>query len=459
MSNILKRAWDVVESTAIRPITSKIEKEQEGRDIEDPNRIIRQGLLVVGIFFGSFFFWAFFGEIHGAVVAPGTIRIESQRKTVQHLEGGIVESILVKEGEEVKEGQTLIVLESVQIDASTEMIQKQLIAYTAAYERATVEKELKEDLVWSEELQKLADANKGADILKSEMVNFRARHDAIQGQISLLDNQRTQLEAQIRGYEDQLVAEDEIIRTLNEELNAKRQLQQNRFLDRAHILELERNLASHRGQRGRTKQAIAESKQRIVEIGLRIEDTRNRFVESASAETTRLNNEILQVKERIRPLDDAKKRLQIVAPVSGHVVDLKIHSKGGVVRPGEPLMDIVPADNPLIAEVQVPVHKVTEVYSGQEALVQMDAFDTRMVPHIPATVMQISADRLEERSMYGAMPYYLCYVSIDPEGLAKENVYLSPGMPVTVFITTKKRTVIYYMLEPLIKSWERALRD
>lgn len=207
------------------------------------------------------------------------------------------------------------------------------------------------------------------------------------------------------------------------------------------------------------RQSVAEARQRGAELRLRIEDAKNRFVEQATAEIGKLQNEMIQTRERIRPLKDAKNRLQVTAPVAGRVVDLKVHSKGGVVKPGEPLMDIVPGDNPLIVETQVPVNKITEVHVGQDALVQLDAFDTRLVPHIAAKVSYISADRLEERTSAGAMPYYLCYVVIDPRSLEEERLYLAPGMPATVFITTKKRTVLYYMLEPLIKSWDRALRE
>ena len=122
-------------------------------------------------------------------------------------------------------------------------------------------------------------------------------------------------------------------------------------------------------------------------------------------------------------------------------------------------MDIVPHNNPLIVETHVPVNKVTEVFIGQSALVQLDAFDTRTTPHMPGIVTYLSADRLEERTNAGAMPYYLCYVEIDPKALSKAKVYLTPGMPATVFITTKKRTVLFYILEPLLKNWDRALRD
>lgn len=434
-------------------------KKREGDSIEDPHRIIRQGILLIFFFFGVLGVWAAFGTISGAVVAPGKVKIETERKTVQHLEGGIVESIMVREGDEVTAGQTLIVLESIQVDASVDMLRKQLVAYMASRARFTAEKDLKETIVWPEELETLAQEARAEDSLANEQKIFLARRDALHGQVSMLKSQISQIDAQISGFEEQYSAEEAIIRTLNEELRAKRQLFAERYLEKSQILELERMLASHQGSRGHLRQAIAEAHQKRDETSLRIDDTINRFVEEATSNIGKLENEILQVREKLRPLRDAKTRLNVVAPVTGRVVGLKIHSKGGVVRPGEPLLDIVPEDNPLIIEVQVPVNKITEVYIGQDAQVQLDAFDIRLTPLLKAKVIHISADRMEEKTMAGVMPYYLCYVEVDPNALEEANVYLSPGMPATVFITTKEKTVLYYILEPLIKNWDRALRE
>lgn len=427
--------------------------------VEDPRHIIRQGMIVIGIFFGVLGIWSAFAHISGAVVGPGKVKIETERKTVQHLEGGIVDSILVREGDEVKEGQTLIVLESIQVDANVDLLRKQLVAQMAAHARFSAEKDLKDAIVWPEELETLAREATAEDVLVNEQKIFLARREAIQGQVSMLKAQIAQIDAQISGLDEQFRAEQAIIATLEEELKAKRQLMAERYLEKSHVLELERQLANHQGSRGRLKQAIPEARQRRTEIRLRITDLTNRFVEDATGQLGKLDNDMLQTRERLRPLKDAKTRLNVTAPVSGKVVGLKVHSKGGVVRPGEPLLEIVPADNPLIVEMQVPVNKITEVHVDQGALVQLDAFDTRLIPHIKAKVVHISADRIEERTMTGVMPYYLCYVEIDPDALKAAKLYLSPGMPATVFITTKERTVLYYMMEPLIKAWDRALRE
>ena len=426
---------------------------------EELRRVIRQGMIIIVCFFGVLGLWASCSRITGAVVAPGKVKIESERKTVQHLEGGIVEAVLVREGEEVREGQSLVLLESVQIEASETMLEKHLVAQLAARVRFAAEQDLLSSLSWPEELRRMAEESRSTDVLINEEKLFFARREALQRQLSLLEVQIAQIAAQVSGYQEQITAEQTILGALEEELRAKRQLYRARYLEKSQILELERTLAEHKGNKGRLVQSIAEARQRDAELRLRMDDARNRFVEEAVAQISTLDNEIVQTRERVRPLRDARQRLAVVAPVSGRVVGLKVHSRGGVVRAGEALMDIVPEDLPLIVETRVPVNKITELFPGQEAQVQLDAFDARLTPHIRARLAQVSADRLEEQTSAGAMPYYLAYVEIDPQALEEARLYISPGMPVTVFITTQKRTVLYYMFESILKGWERALRE
>lgn len=434
-------------------------KRAPSNSIENPKTIIRQGMFILFFFFGVLGIWAFFSEISGAVVGQGKIKVESERKSIQHLEGGIVEDILVRQGDAVTAGQILIVLESSQVNASVDLYTKQLAAILAAQTRLKAEKEWKKDLEWPQELLDLAKQPEIQEILDSETKIFTTRYQAVEGQVSLMESQINQIGSQIKGSEEQNRSEHKIIQTLEEELQAKRQLFNERYVEKSQILELERVLATHQGNRGRIQQSIAESRQRIGELQLRIADLKNRFVEDATAQLGRQENELLQTRDRMRPLTDAKRRLNVISPVSGKVVNLAVHSKGGVVRAGEVLMDIVPEDTPLIVEVQVPVNKISEVFVGQAAQVQLDAFDTAKVPHIAAEVIYISADRHEDRTNTGVMPYYIAHVQIDPTSLSEAKAYISPGMPATVFITTESRTVWNYMLEPLVKNWDRALRD
>ena len=423
------------------------EKQETGDDddVELFTPIVRQGLIVIVLFFGVLGGWAVFGEISGAVVVPGTIKIDTERKTVQHLEGGIVDSIEVREGDTVKQGQTLITLRSVTVDSSVDMAHKNLILFLAARCRYEAEKNLFQDIVWTEELLSLADKYKSRDVLDGEKKSFDARRASYQSQVDLLASQESQLDEQIIG--------------LREEMNTKRTLVSKKFLEKSQVLELERQLATHRGAHGKARQSIAAAEQQKNGLKLQREGLSIGVMEQAAAEINVLDSKILQTREELRPLRDAKQRLQVTAPVAGRIVGLQVHSPGGVIAPGQALMDIVPGDAPLVAEVHIPVEKIADVHVGQEAQAQLDAFARSKIPLIPAKVLHIAADRQEEQTSMGTMPFYLSHVQVFPEAVDTPDIYISPGMPVTIFITTKKQTILHYMFEPLLRSWDRALRE
>ncbi len=441
------------------------EKQETGDDddVELFTPIVRQGLIVIVLFFGVLGGWAVFGEISGAVVVPGTIKIDTERKTVQHLEGGIVDSIEVREGDTVKQGQTLITLRSVTVDSSVDMAHKNLILFLAARCRYEAEKNLHK---WTalvttgkEELLSLADKYNSRDVLDGEKKSFDARRASYQSQVDVLASQESQLDEQIVGLREEMNAEKAIIATLTEELAAKRTLVSKKFLEKSQVLELERQLATHRGAHGKARQSIAAAEQQKNGLKLQREGLSIGVMEQAAAEINVLDSKILQTREELRPLRDAKQRLQVTAPVAGRIVGLQVHSPGGVIAPGQALMDIVPEDAPLVAEVHIPVEKIADVHVGQEAQAQLDAFARSKIPLIPAKVLHIAADRQEEQTSMGTMPFYLSHVQVFPEAVDTPDIYISPGMPVTIFITTKKQTILHYMFEPLLRSWDRALRE
>lgn len=422
---------------------------------ENPNHIVRLGCLMIFIFFGVFGVASFFVKITGAVVAQGRVKLESEHRVVQHLEGGIVDRVLVKDGEAVKEGQPLILLQSVSADANTNILNIQALNLEVQRLRLLAEKEQKKELLWPEDIQKLARELDALETLANEEKVFETRRDNLKIEVDLLKTQLAQLDAQIRGYRDQQNAEDRIIRALREELAAKRRMLTQHYIDKPQVLALEKELASHEGQRGRLRQLIAETGERVSQINLQIVNTMGKFVEDVTNNLAETEKELNKVREQIRPAEDTKKRLEIVAPVSGVIVNLQIHSHGGVINGGETLMDIVPEDHPLIIECRIPVNDITDVYIDQDADVQLDAFDYRTTPRIPGKVTYLSADRLEENGM----PYYQSFVELDKKALADADLYISPGMSATVFIKTKARTVFFYMFEPLFLQWDRALRD
>lgn len=446
----------------VRAFFGKPEKEhaEDEDELEGFIPIIRQGLIVIVLFFGVLGGWAVLGKINGAVVVPGTIKIDTERKTVQHLEGGIIDAIHVREGDEVQKGQALITLRSAMVDSSVDMANKNLILFLAARNRYQAEKNLFQTIEWDAELLDLVEKYGSQDVLESEQKIFDARHASYRSQIELLESQINQLTEQSGGLQEEMNAEKTIIGTLTEELSAKRILVERRYLEKSHVLELERQLATHKGSLGRLRQTIAASEQEKNGLKLQKEGLTIGIIEQAASEINGLDSKILQTREQLRPLVDTKRRLEVAASVSGRIVGLQVHSPGGVVSSGQKLMDIVPAGSPLIAEVHIPVDKITEVYVGQEAQAQLDAFERSTTPLIPAKVVHIAADRQEEQTSMGTVPFYLSHIQIFPESVDTSNkIYLSPGMPVTIFITTKQQTILAYIMEPLLRNWERALRE
>lgn len=445
-----------------RAACGKPEQQNDGKgeDLEGFASIIRQGLIVIVLFFGVLGAWVVFGKISGAVVVPGTIKIDTERKTVQHLEGGIIDAIHVREGDEVVKGQTLITLRSAMVDSSVDMANKNLILFLAARNRYQAEKNLFQTISWEPELLDLVEKYGSRDVLESEQKIFDARHASYKSQIDLLESQINQLTEQTIGLMEELNAEKTIIGTLTEELAAKSILVERRYLEKSQVLELERQLATHKGSHGRLRQAMAASEQEKNGLKLQKEGLTIGIIEQAASEINGLDSKILQTREQLHPLLDTKRRLAVTAPVSGRIVGLQVHSPGGVVSPGQKLMDIVPEGSPLIAEVHIPVDKITEVHVGQEAQAQLDAFDRSTTPLIPAKVLHIAADRQEEQTSMGSVPFYLSHIQVFPESIdANDKIYLSPGMPVTIFITTGQQTILSYILEPLLRNWDRALRE
>jgi len=226
------------------------------------------------------------------------------------------------------------------------------------------------------------------------------------------------------------------------------------------VLELRRRLAEREGAKGSLRQSIAGMRQQIEEMKLRKIDLQNSYRETATSELGTVTDEIVTLRERLRPALDSQERLEIRAPIAGEVLNLRVHSeKGGVVRPGEPIMEIVPKDSDLIIESRIRPEDITRVQPGQETKVQLTAFDRREVSPLLGEVTHVSADMMREQMGNGIQSYYLVYVRVRPGELDAQKVYLSPGMPAVCFIATEERTILGYLLEPIFFFLDRSLRE
>ncbi|NTV13888.1 MAG: HlyD family type I secretion periplasmic adaptor subunit [Desulfobulbaceae bacterium] len=424
----------------------------------DTRKIVWIGLLIVGLFFGMGGIWIAMAEISGAVIASGEIKDATERKTVQHLEGGIVRAILVANGSKVKVGQPLFELESSRVLAGVEQLQLQLAASSLEIARLEAEKEMANTPRWPA-LSPGVSAAKFNELLESETRLFSSRRTGLANQTDLLRIQIQQLEEQSTSLGNRVSAQREVIAALEEELAAKEPLLAERFIDKTSILALKRVLAENRGQLAQFQGSIAEVRQKIAEYQLRISAIEAQYRQEAVAKLSEAQQRQSDRQQQIQPLLDASQRLTVAAPIDGEVVAMNVHSVGGVITPGQPLLDIVPGNSQLIVECKIQVKDITQVHTGQAADVQLLAFNQRTTPKIKGKVVYVSADRLMQNSQAGAATFYLVQVSVDKAELEKNRLYLTSGMPATVFIYTEARTVLDYLLEPINARLGQALRE
>jgi HlyD family type I secretion membrane fusion protein len=424
----------------------------------DSRRIIMAGMLIILVFFGIGGTWISLAQISGAVISSGEVRVDTERKTVQHLEGGIINEILVRNGDIVEEGQTLVTLDSSRITSQVEQIQLRIASARLADIRLQAERDMLEQVNWPETDPSIA-PQKYRELLDSARKVFQSRRQALTDQISMLEKQIDQLDQQDKSLKARINAEEKIIAALQDELDSKQVLYERQYIDKTRILELQRRIAEREGSLAQLQGSRAELGERIAELGLRISSLKGEYRQKAIEEHNENQQKLYDLQQQLLPLLDASQRLSITAPVSGEVVALQVHSRQGVIKPGEPILDIVPEGSPLIVECNIQVKDITHVRKGQEADVQLLAFEQRTTPKIPGEVVYISADRIMQKTAYGEQPTYVVHVELDKEALHANDLYISAGMPAAVFIKTEPRTVLDYLIEPLAENFDRALRE
>jgi len=424
-----------------------------------PARIIVAGLFVILIFFGGLGGVAAYLPFSGAVIAPGVVKVLQEKKTVQHLEGGIVSKIMVREGDRVKQGDVLIKLKSSQVTASVALLKGRLATKMIEAQRLEAQRDFKKSFTPPADLPD--DVSDLDNKILAETKLFEKTKLSLESRISSLETRTRQIQEKIAGTQNELKSNNEIIRFFDEEIRAKAPLAEGRYMDKAQLLTLKRQLAMQRGEQGRLEQVIAESKESIEEIKFSILSLENDYRQQAATELSRIKDEIFQISMQLSPQLDADERLSIKSPATGVVINLAIHSeKGGVIRPGEPLLDIVPENADLIIECNLRQDKITQVYLDQKTKVQLGAFNRITTPPMQGIVSYISADSVTQRLATGqSMSAYIIHVKVPKSELEKNKVWLSPGMPATCFIEMEKRTFLHYLMEPILLNLDNSLRE
>ena len=414
---------------------------------------------LVGIFVIGLGIWAIYAPLESAAIAGGAIVAESSRKTIQHLEGGIIGRILVKDGDEVTAGQPLINLDDMRAQANVLVLQMQLWEAQALEARLLAERDGKQAIQFPRPSGPITESNpEFATIIAGQMKIFDTRRNFMASQIDVIQQRKAQTGQEIAGLQSQAAATTKRAAIIKKEVAGVAPLVAKGLQTRVRLLRLEREQAEIDGRSGDIQAKISQAQQSIGEsqaMIFKLESDNYSGIAQSLRETQAL---ISQLTERIQAATDILARTVIRAPEAGTVTDLRIHTPGGVVAAGEPLLDLVPRQDRLIVRALVKPEDIDLVRSGLEARVRLLSYKHRRVPPVDGILTYVSADSLVDKETQ--RPYYTARVRIDEASLHNlPEVEIMPGMPVEVMIKTGEFTVAHYMLRPVLDSFNRAFRE
>ena len=416
------------------------------------------GWSIIGLFFGVFGAWAVSAPLNGAVVANGVVKVESNRKSVQHLDGGIVKELRVKEGHNVKGGDTLIVLDDSQARAEYEVLSQQYLVLRLTEERLRTEYSRGTELALPVDLKDFAGDPDVRNVWRGQVHQFESRLAAIEGQRKVIKEKIAQLESQIKGAEAQMRAFRAQQESVQRELESLKPLLEKGLIARPRYLQLERSGAALEGQAAEIEAGIARARQGIAEQLQQMAQLDNDRMTDISKDLRDTQAKLLEVIPRRANARAVLGRIEIRSPYSGRVVGLNVFSVGGVINRGDKILDIVPEEESLIIEAQITVEDISEVRPRMRADIHLTAYKQRITPVVRGEVIQVSADRLIDNRT--GNPYYVVLIGVDEKELvAIPNAKLYPGMPATVMIPTIERTAFDYVVGPLAMSLNKAFRQ
>jgi HlyD family type I secretion membrane fusion protein len=423
-------------------------------------RIVRASLYVIGAGLAALFAWSSLAPLSGAIIAPGFVKVDMNRKVVQHQEGGIVKEVKVRDGDRVKQGQPLIVLGDLRVDAAVEMLRLQLDAERAKAARLESERIFAPGVSFPAELEAQRANPKTAETLEREAALFRARREALDGQVAALRKQIAETQDEARALGDQVAAEERAIRLQKEELAINEKLLKDNYIQRTRLLALERAVAEYESRWGEHRAELAKTRQRTAELELRILSMRNAYMQAATDELKEATTRVFDLEERLRPSRDAAERQIIRAPASGEVVGLRVFSPGAVIGPRDVLLDVVPVDKTLIVEARIRPEDVNHVKPGSMADVRLTAYKQRTTPLVQGKVIYVSGDRMVEGQGAATQAYYAVHIDVPAAALAAAgNLQMSAGMPAEVYVRTDSRSAFDYMFAPVTVFLRRGLRE
>ena len=417
---------------------------------------MRVGILVLVIALGGFIAWAVFVPLTEGVVATGSVVVDTAHKTIQHLEGGIVDKLYVHEGSKVKQGDVLIELSDTQSRAELELLEGRYYSQLAEVDRLNAERLLREELSFSSDLLERQDDPRIIDILMVQKDLFEVRRRQYHGQIDILRHRVDQLKERIRGLEASRGARQREQELIKKDLESLRNLRKQQLIEESLLIARQREYEQGVGELGNAAAEIAATKVAIGETQQEIIQLEHDLRTEVSGRMTEVQQALFETRERIASVSDVLRRTRIEAPQDGKVIGLTAHTLGGVIPPGSPIMNIVPSEERLMVEGQVRPTDVDNVHSGQQARLRFSAFTFRTTPEVFGQVERVSPDAFQNEETGEA--YYIARILVTDKELQKlGKEKLEPGMPVEIMFTGGESTAMQYLSEPILGIIRKAL--
>ncbi|NQW10514.1 MAG: HlyD family type I secretion periplasmic adaptor subunit [Alphaproteobacteria bacterium] len=446
-------------------------REQGRRDLsrwEDPlanepesnpmswHRVLWVGYGVVFLFFGAFGVWAALAPLGSGAIAQGQVQVAGEQRVVQHLEGGIIREIRVKEGDLVRDGQPLMVLDTTQSKVLVGRLDQQYLAALGREARLIAESDGSSAMRLPEELSRRVSDPAVESIIEGERRLFDGRRRALDSQISLLERRIEKSRQEIAAYLAQKRADRRQLEIIQEEISGVRELFEKGLERKPRLLALQRTQAELEGSIDNRTALMARGEQAIAEIEFQLLGLLEQTTAEIETELREIQNTVEDLREQLIAASDAMARSVITAPHSGRIYGLRFHTAGGVVAPGEPILNIVPEDEELIVHARLDPADIDVVAVGALAIVRLTSFSQRTTKPINGEVLQISADVITPEN---GPPFYEARIRLDKEMLARHNLNLVPGMPAMAIISTGEQTLLDYLVSPITRSLETALKE
>jgi HlyD family type I secretion membrane fusion protein len=416
------------------------------------------GVIIIILFFGGFIGWSAFAPIESAAVAQGEVSVEIKRKTIQHFEGGIIGELLIKDGDTVTAGQVLVRLDDTQSKANLALLQGRYDAIQAQEGRLRSERDGLEVIQFSSSLLARKDDAGIAEILDSQRRIFNARRGALVERRAIMEQNIEQYRAEIIGVQGEVKSQRDLIKLSNEEIKGNEDLYQKGMVGKQRMFELKREAADVMGSLSRNQAVIARAEQQITSARLEIGELDTIRLSEVVDELQSVKAELFDYREKINSAQYVLQRTEIAAPIAGIIVGMNVQTIGGVVAPGEALLDIVPTNERLIIEARINPNDIDVVETGLLSHVRFNAFSQRNAKPVEGRVITVSADSLtNERT---GEVYYSASIALTgdlKEALGAEGIY--PGMQVDVMIVTGSQSTLDYFLRPITQSLNHAFLE